>query len=283
MRRLVNGSSQKHDCQLGDASQERSKNKPEKLTQEKPTSIKVRFNQFWFAVARFVDVRPMPLIILQTSGWLNLAANVIDNFTHGLAVAGSYQCGIKVGRIWATSTKPTKIQTVVTLRWVCWQHVRCCCTKSLTRWVTLHSSSTPASIAGRPPKRSSSLLPVAFSALSSHSPRLQPKALVIKLSFPWSFAACGFTYAVVVVVARQRDGLGTSLHSRWLPLYRARHCRSRSDEGDESIVSVKFFCQFWCRLVLQSTGCSFSSENRSSKWRVLRVESRVWFSSQQLS
>ena len=103
----------------------------------------------------------------------------------------------------------------------------------------MHSSLTPDSIAGRLPKRSSSLLPVAFSALSSHSPRLQPKAPVIKLSFPWSFAACGFTYAVVVVVvARQRDGLGTSLHSRWLPLYRARHCRSRSDEGDESIVSV---------------------------------------------
>ena len=123
-----------------------------------------------------------------------------------------------------------------------------------------------------------------LSDLSSHSPRLQPKVLVIKLSFPWSFAACGFTYAVVVVVARQRDGLGTSLHSRWLPLHRARHCRSRSDEGDESIVSVTSCVDFdVCYSFVNEMVLFFSSENRSSKWRVLRVESRVWFSSQQLS
>ena len=36
------------------------------------------------------------LFFLQTSGWLNLLANVIDNFTHGLAVAGSYCVSTKV-------------------------------------------------------------------------------------------------------------------------------------------------------------------------------------------
>ncbi len=34
--------------------------------------------------------------LLQTIGWLNLMANVIDNFTHGLAVAGSYCVSTKV-------------------------------------------------------------------------------------------------------------------------------------------------------------------------------------------
>ena len=33
---------------------------------------------------------------VQTCGWLNLLANMIDNFTHGLAVAGSFSVGIKV-------------------------------------------------------------------------------------------------------------------------------------------------------------------------------------------
>lgn len=36
--------------------------------------------------------------LLQTTGWLNLLANVIDNFTHGLAVAGSYCISTKVRR-----------------------------------------------------------------------------------------------------------------------------------------------------------------------------------------
>ena len=36
------------------------------------------------------------LIYLQVSGYLNLAANVIDNFTHGLAVAGGFLVSIKV-------------------------------------------------------------------------------------------------------------------------------------------------------------------------------------------
>jgi zinc transporter 13 len=30
------------------------------------------------------------LTVLQVSGWLNLFANVVDNFTHGLAVGGSF-------------------------------------------------------------------------------------------------------------------------------------------------------------------------------------------------
>lgn len=34
---------------------------------------------------------------IKTSGWLNLMANVIDNFTHGLAVASSYCVSNKVG------------------------------------------------------------------------------------------------------------------------------------------------------------------------------------------
>jgi len=34
---------------------------------------------------------------IKTSGWLNLMANVIDNFTHGLAVAGSYCISTKSG------------------------------------------------------------------------------------------------------------------------------------------------------------------------------------------
>ena len=37
------------------------------------------------------------MFLSQTSGWLNLAANVIDNFTHGLAVAGSFCVSTKVG------------------------------------------------------------------------------------------------------------------------------------------------------------------------------------------
>uniref|UniRef100_A0A3P9QHI3 Zinc transporter ZIP13 n=1 Tax=Poecilia reticulata TaxID=8081 RepID=A0A3P9QHI3_POERE len=35
--------------------------------------------------------------LLQTSGYLNLLANCIDNFTHGLAVAGSFSVSKKVG------------------------------------------------------------------------------------------------------------------------------------------------------------------------------------------
>ncbi|ELT99345.1 hypothetical protein CAPTEDRAFT_71742, partial [Capitella teleta] len=35
----------------------------------------------------------------QTTGWLNLLANVIDNFTHGLAVAGSYCVSTKTGML----------------------------------------------------------------------------------------------------------------------------------------------------------------------------------------
>jgi zinc transporter 13 len=34
---------------------------------------------------------------IKTSGWLNLMANVVDNFTHGLAVAASYCVSTKVG------------------------------------------------------------------------------------------------------------------------------------------------------------------------------------------
>lgn len=34
---------------------------------------------------------------IKTSGWLNLLANVIDNFTHGLAVAASYSVSTKTG------------------------------------------------------------------------------------------------------------------------------------------------------------------------------------------
>ncbi|KAK2148120.1 hypothetical protein LSH36_514g01000 [Paralvinella palmiformis] len=34
---------------------------------------------------------------IKTSGWLNLMANIIDNFTHGLAVAGSYCISTKSG------------------------------------------------------------------------------------------------------------------------------------------------------------------------------------------
>ncbi|EDV20766.1 uncharacterized protein TRIADDRAFT_50931 [Trichoplax adhaerens] len=33
----------------------------------------------------------------KTSGYLNLLANVVDNFTHGLAVAGGYALGVNVG------------------------------------------------------------------------------------------------------------------------------------------------------------------------------------------
>lgn len=36
------------------------------------------------------------LHLLQTSGYLNLLANCIDNFTHGLAVAGSFLVSKKV-------------------------------------------------------------------------------------------------------------------------------------------------------------------------------------------
>ena len=36
---------------------------------------------------------------IKTSGWLNLMANFIDNFTHGLAVAGSYCVDTKTGLI----------------------------------------------------------------------------------------------------------------------------------------------------------------------------------------
>jgi zinc transporter 13 len=36
---------------------------------------------------------------IKTSGWLNLMANMIDNFTHGLAVAGSFSVGIKTGLV----------------------------------------------------------------------------------------------------------------------------------------------------------------------------------------
>lgn len=36
---------------------------------------------------------------IKTSGWLNLMANFIDNFTHGLAVAGSYCVDTKTGVI----------------------------------------------------------------------------------------------------------------------------------------------------------------------------------------
>ncbi|CAD5111043.1 DgyrCDS395 [Dimorphilus gyrociliatus] len=36
---------------------------------------------------------------IKTTGWLNLIANVIDNFTHGLAVAGSFCVSNKVGFI----------------------------------------------------------------------------------------------------------------------------------------------------------------------------------------
>ncbi|CAF1591085.1 unnamed protein product, partial [Didymodactylos carnosus] len=35
-----------------------------------------------------------------TTGWLNLLANVIDNFTHGLAIGGSFAVSNKVG--WTT-------------------------------------------------------------------------------------------------------------------------------------------------------------------------------------
>lgn len=34
--------------------------------------------------------------VSQTSGYLNLLANCIDNFTHGLAVAGSFLVSKKV-------------------------------------------------------------------------------------------------------------------------------------------------------------------------------------------
>jgi zinc transporter 13 len=34
---------------------------------------------------------------IKTTGWLNLTANIVDNFTHGLAVAGSYCVSTKVG------------------------------------------------------------------------------------------------------------------------------------------------------------------------------------------
>ncbi|ESO90345.1 hypothetical protein LOTGIDRAFT_123666, partial [Lottia gigantea] len=35
----------------------------------------------------------------QVTGYLNLLANVIDNFTHGLAVGGSYLVSLKVGMV----------------------------------------------------------------------------------------------------------------------------------------------------------------------------------------
>ena len=37
------------------------------------------------------------LRFIQTSGYLNLLANCIDNFTHGLAVGGSYLVSLRVG------------------------------------------------------------------------------------------------------------------------------------------------------------------------------------------
>ena len=36
------------------------------------------------------------LLYLKTVGLLNLIANIIDNFTHGIAVAGSFQASFKV-------------------------------------------------------------------------------------------------------------------------------------------------------------------------------------------
>ena len=33
---------------------------------------------------------------IKTIGWLNLLANIFDNFTHGIAVAGSFQASTKV-------------------------------------------------------------------------------------------------------------------------------------------------------------------------------------------
>uniref|UniRef100_A0A3P9QHJ7 Zinc transporter ZIP13 n=1 Tax=Poecilia reticulata TaxID=8081 RepID=A0A3P9QHJ7_POERE len=41
--------------------------------------------------------RIMPVFCIDTSGYLNLLANCIDNFTHGLAVAGSFSVSKKVG------------------------------------------------------------------------------------------------------------------------------------------------------------------------------------------
>lgn len=43
------------------------------------------------------------LILFQTSGYLNLLANFIDNFTHGLAVGGSYLVSRHVGILTTTA------------------------------------------------------------------------------------------------------------------------------------------------------------------------------------
>ncbi|XP_043562229.1 zinc transporter ZIP13 isoform X1 [Chiloscyllium plagiosum] len=44
-----------------------------------------------------LKVSPQPVQVIKISGYLNLIANGIDNFTHGLAVAGSFLVSRKVG------------------------------------------------------------------------------------------------------------------------------------------------------------------------------------------
>ena len=36
---------------------------------------------------------------IAVSGYLNLLANVVDNFTHGLAIGGSYQNSVRLGHL----------------------------------------------------------------------------------------------------------------------------------------------------------------------------------------
>jgi len=51
------------------------------------------------AVTSVAPCIPAAVHHIKTSGWLNLMANIIDNFTHGLAVAGSFNVSLKTGLI----------------------------------------------------------------------------------------------------------------------------------------------------------------------------------------
>ena len=51
-----------------------------------------------------IDVLIIPtftlfFVVVQASGYLNLLANIIDNFTHGLAVGASYLVSVRVGML----------------------------------------------------------------------------------------------------------------------------------------------------------------------------------------
>lgn len=53
----------------------------------------------------------------QVAGYLNLMANSIDNFTHGLAVGGSFLVGFRVGLL-TTFAILGKLALVDLIRWI---------------------------------------------------------------------------------------------------------------------------------------------------------------------